>query len=170
MATASSNVQVKFTLRGEDQASATINKVGRSMDQFGERGDQAADRAGKLSTALSSLGDFAGRSEGQFRRASEAAGAFDDVLTVMPGPIGIAVGAIAGLTTVLVLQAKKAREDAAALRQAFGALAATDRARQTALAHAGARRCPRCGVAFRGRSSVCPGCEFDPVEEAGNER
>ena len=120
MATASSNVQVKFTLRGEDQASATINKVGRSMDQFGERGDQAADRAGKLSTALSSLGDFAGRSEGQFRRASEAAGAFDDVLTVMPGPIGIAVGAIAGLTTVLVLQAKKAREDAAALRQAFG--------------------------------------------------
>ena len=120
MATAASNVQVKFTLRGEDKASATINKVGASMDDFGKHGDRAADRAGKLSTALSSLGDFAGRSEGQFRKASEAAGAFDDVLTVMPGPIGIAVGAIAGLTTVLVLQAKEARENAAALRQAFG--------------------------------------------------
>ena len=120
MATASSNVQVKFTLRGEDRASSVINNVGRSVDKFGDAGDQAADRAGKLSTALSSLGDFAGRSEGAFRQASEAAGAFDDVLTVLPGPIGIAAGAAAGLTTILVLQAKKAREDAAALRQAFG--------------------------------------------------
>ena len=32
MATAASNVQVKFTLRGEDKASATINKAGRASD------------------------------------------------------------------------------------------------------------------------------------------
>lgn len=37
MATASSNVQVKFTLKGEDRASAVINKAGRSADSASSR-------------------------------------------------------------------------------------------------------------------------------------
>lgn len=142
MATAVARQQNIIEIRGVDNASEALNKAAKSMaglqrqtdktgkagkktaDEFGKgfaaAGDEAAGRAGKLSTALSSLGDFAGHSEGKFRQASEAAGAFDDVLTLLPGPIGLAAAAAAGLTTVLVLQAKAAREDKAALDFAFG--------------------------------------------------
>jgi hypothetical protein len=142
MATAIARQQNIIEIRGVDNASEALNKAASSMaglqrqtektgkagkktaDEFGKgfaaAGDEAAGRAGKLSTALSSLGDFAGQSEGKFRQASEAAGAFDDVLTLLPGPIGLAAAAAAGLTTILVLQAKAAREDKAALDFAFG--------------------------------------------------
>jgi len=135
-------------IRGVDNASKEINKVAKSMaglqkqstktgkagkqaaDEFGkgfaDAGDAAATRAGRLSTTLSSLGDFAGKSEGSFRQASEAAGAFDDVLTLLPGPAGIAAAAVAGLTTVLVLQAREAAQTSTALKQAFGNDVAAD--------------------------------------------
>ena len=126
MAVAASNVGVTFTLRGQGNAAQHMRGVakasdglGSSIQRFGEVGDTAAARSGKLSTALSSLGDFAGRSEGRFRMASEAAGAFDDVLTILPGPIGIAAGAVAGLTAVLLLQEQAAKQDREAFAQAF---------------------------------------------------
>lgn len=56
------------------------------------------------------------------------------------------------------------------LRQAFAALAATDRARQAALMQGGGKRCLRCGVVFRGSGRVCPGCRFDPVEATRDDR
>ena len=86
-------VENKIVITGADNASDAINKARKSVlglerttkragasskkfgKDFAEAGDQAAGRAGKLSTALSSLGDFAGKSEGSFRQASEAAGA-----------------------------------------------------------------------------------------------
>lgn len=138
MAKAVARVEQKIIITGADNASDAIKKAQRSLGglqkqakktaavskdfgkDFAEAGDQVAGRAGKLSTALSSLGDFAGQSEGKFRQASEAAGAFDDVLTLLPGPIGLAGAAVAGLTTVLVLQQKAAAQAEAKLRQAFG--------------------------------------------------
>ena len=134
----SGRVEARFEIVGDDKSSkalkaaksnmADVRKEMRSTakasgdlgDSFADAGDQSAQKAGKLSTALSSLGDFAGHSEGQFRSASEAAGAFDDVLTVMPGPIGLAAGAVIGLTTVLYLNAKASREATEKLTQAFG--------------------------------------------------
>lgn len=131
-------VESRVRLSAEDRASKQIRKANRSLQQtsdrlndagrdsakmgeaFAESADKSAGQAGKLSTALSSLGDFAGSAEGQFRVAGEAAGAFDDVLTVLPGPAGIAVAAIAGITTVLILQAKATREAGAKIREAFG--------------------------------------------------
>ena len=138
MATASSNVQVKVEYKGTDNASKAskrategVKRFGRSAKQatkdaqgfgkaFEESGDRVSDTSGKASTALSSLGDFAGASEGAFRQASEAAGLLDDVMTVLPGPLGIAAGAIAGLTTVLVLNQQEAERSAAKIRQNFG--------------------------------------------------
>ncbi|MCB9739508.1 MAG: hypothetical protein H6747_09590 [Deltaproteobacteria bacterium] len=137
MTTAAARVETKIVIGADDQASKKIAKVQGELARanaklreaadsstdfgksFSKAGDEAAGRAGKLSTALSSLGDFAGRSEGAFRSASEAAGAFDDVLTLLPGPIGLAGAAAAGLTTVLVLQAQAAQQAEARLKQAF---------------------------------------------------
>jgi len=138
MAISAGRVEARFEIQGDDKSAKALKAVqgnlrgvrrelgkttGKADDfaaKFGDAGDEAAGKAGKLSTALSSLGDFAGKSEGAFRHASEAAGAFDDVLTVLPGPIGIAAGAIGGLATVLFLQARAARQAKTQIRQAFG--------------------------------------------------
>ena len=129
--------ETRIIIGADDQATRALSKVQKQLertnkqllkakgsskgfgDDFAEAGDKVAGRSGKLSTALSSLGDFAGNSEGAFRQAGEAAGAFDDVLTLLPGPIGLAAAAAAGLTTVLYLQAKAAAQADAKLRQAF---------------------------------------------------
>jgi hypothetical protein len=89
-------------------------------DAFAEAGGQAADGAGKLSGVLSSLGDFAGANEEAFSQASEAMGAFDDVVSFLPGPIGIAASALAGLTTVIYLQRQEAERNRVALEASFG--------------------------------------------------
>lgn len=64
MATASSNVQVKFTLRGEDRASSVINNVGRSADSasggFAALG-RAALGAGAALAAIAAAGGAAVR-------------------------------------------------------------------------------------------------------------
>jgi hypothetical protein len=138
VATATNNVQVKVQFNGVNnskkaarQATEGVRRFGKSAKDatkdarnfgkaFEESGDRISDTSGKASTALSSLGDFAGTSEGAFRSASEAAGLLDDIMTVLPGPIGIAAGAIAGLTTVLVLNRQEAARSAARIRQAFG--------------------------------------------------
>jgi hypothetical protein len=125
--------QVKTTivLAGKDRASKEINKATGSLKKMraesdmakqatidlGKAGDRTADTSGKLSTALSSLGDFAGSMEGDMRRASEAAGLLDDVMTVLPGPIGIAAGALTGLAAVLVLNRLESQRTRAAIAE-----------------------------------------------------
>jgi len=125
--------QVKTTivLEGKDRASKEINKATGSLKkmraesdmakqatiELAKAGDRTADTSGKLSTALSSLGDFAGSMEGDMRRASEAAGLLDDVMTVLPGPIGIAAGALSGLAAVLVLNRIESQRTRAAIAE-----------------------------------------------------
>jgi hypothetical protein len=122
--TAANNVQVSVKFSGVDGVSKSARSAQQSVERFGKSAAEAADKvgstSGRLSTTLSSLGDFAGRSEGAFRTASEAAGAFDDVLALLPGPAGIATAAVAGLTTVLVLQAREAEQTRQALLRAYG--------------------------------------------------
>lgn len=124
MTTAANNVQVSVKFSGVDGVSKSARSAQQSVERFGRSAAEAADKvgstSGRLSTTLSSLGDFAGRSEGAFRTASEAAGAFDDVLALLPGPAGIATAAVAGLTTVLVLQAREAEQTRQALLRAYG--------------------------------------------------
>ena len=138
MTISAGRVEARFTIEGDDRSAAALKSVSGNLkrvrkdlkktgddandfaDKFAKTGDDAAGKAGKLSTALSSLGDFAGKSEGAFRHASAAAGAFDDVLTVLPGPVGMAAAAVAGLSTVLFLQARASRQARTQLQQAFG--------------------------------------------------
>lgn len=135
----SGRVEAHFSIDGDDKSvraltgarrrlgkfQAELDGVGKSADrmahQFAEAGDQVATRAGRASTALSSLGDFAGNMEGEFRTASEAAGAIDDVLTLLPGPAGIAAAALAGVGTAAFFMAKQINQTNAAIDQAFGA-------------------------------------------------
>jgi len=51
------------------------------------------------------------------RRASEAAGLLDDVMTVLPGPIGLAAGALTGLASVLVLNRIESQRTRAAIAE-----------------------------------------------------
>ena len=97
--------------------SDTTHRARAALDEFGKAGDRTADTSGKLSTALSSLGDFAGSMEGDMRRASEAAGLLDDIMTVLPGPIGIAAGALTGLAAVLVLNQLESQRTRAAIAE-----------------------------------------------------
>jgi hypothetical protein len=136
--TASARVFTKLDLSASDNASSkikgvrnelrslnkqaaangdTTHRAREALDQFGKAGDRTADTSGKLSTALSSLGDFAGSMEGDMRRASEAAGLLDDVMTVLPGPIGIAAGALTGLAAVLVLNQLESQRTRAAIAE-----------------------------------------------------
>ena len=144
MALSQARLEAIFEVNATDNTAAVLNKTKKRLDDVGKRastisddakkfgdnfaeaGDQAAERAGKLSTALSSLGDFAGASEGKFRKASEAAGAFDDVLTLIPGPAGLAAGAIAGLTTILVLNRQETERNRQALEASFGGKVLSD--------------------------------------------
>jgi len=138
MALSQARLEAVFEISATDKSARVLDKANKRLDSLGKRagkvskqtaefgegfakaGDQVASRAGRLSTTLSSLGDFAGANERKFRQASEAAGAFDDVLMLLPGPIGIAAAAVAGLTTVLVLQSKEAERNKRALEASFG--------------------------------------------------
>ena len=55
--------------------------------------------------------------------------------------------------------------DDAQLRTSFGSLYRTLRRRERAMLRAGARRCPRCGVVFFGDTEICPGCQFDEIDD-----
>jgi hypothetical protein len=122
--TARANANVTLTIGANDEASKKIRAVKRELAeaehatrQLSRAGEQTADTSGRLSTALSSLGDFAGSMEGDMRRASEAAGLLDDVMTVLPGPIGLAAGALTGLASVLVLNRIESQRTRAAIAE-----------------------------------------------------
>lgn len=51
------------------------------------------------------------------------------------------------------------------LRKAFSSLYRTQRKRERAMLRAGAHRCPRCGVVFFGEDEICPGCQFDEIDD-----
>jgi len=51
------------------------------------------------------------------------------------------------------------------LREDFISLYRAQTERERAMLEAGARRCPRCGVVFFGDSEICPGCQFDEIDE-----
>ena len=51
------------------------------------------------------------------------------------------------------------------LRCSFEHLYRTQRRWEETLLSAGGKRCPRCGVVFYAAGSICPGCQFDGIEE-----
>ncbi len=51
------------------------------------------------------------------------------------------------------------------LRRSFEHLYLTHRQREETLLAAGGKRCLRCGVVFYASGSICPGCQFDEIEE-----
>ncbi len=51
------------------------------------------------------------------------------------------------------------------LRESFASLYRTQRQRERAMLRAGARHCPRCGVVYFGNDKICPGCQFDEIDD-----
>jgi predicted Zn-ribbon and HTH transcriptional regulator len=51
------------------------------------------------------------------------------------------------------------------LRRSFEHLYMTHRRWEETLLAAGGKRCPRCGVVFYAAGAICPGCQFDEIEE-----
>ncbi|MEA1871335.1 MAG: hypothetical protein U9N00_04005, partial [Candidatus Bipolaricaulota bacterium] len=51
------------------------------------------------------------------------------------------------------------------LRRSFEHLYTSQRRWEETLLAAGGKRCPRCGVVFYTAGSICPGCQFDEIEE-----
>ena len=51
------------------------------------------------------------------------------------------------------------------LRHSFEHLYVSHRRREESLLAAGGMRCPRCGVVFYASGEICPGCQFDKIEE-----
>jgi hypothetical protein len=51
------------------------------------------------------------------------------------------------------------------LRRSFEHLYMAHRRQEETLLAAGGKRCPRCGVVFYASGSICPGCQFDEIEE-----
>jgi predicted Zn-ribbon and HTH transcriptional regulator len=51
------------------------------------------------------------------------------------------------------------------LRHSFERLYVSHRRQEETLLAAGGKRCPRCGVVFYATGSICPGCQFDEIEE-----
>jgi predicted Zn-ribbon and HTH transcriptional regulator len=51
------------------------------------------------------------------------------------------------------------------LRRSFEHLYMAHRRQEETLLAAGGERCPRCGVVFYATGSICPGCQFDEIEE-----
>ena len=51
------------------------------------------------------------------------------------------------------------------LRRSFEHLYITQRRWEETLLAAGGKRCPQCGVVFYAAGEICPGCQFDKIED-----
>jgi len=51
------------------------------------------------------------------------------------------------------------------LRRSFEHLYITHRQWEETLLAAGGKRCPQCGVVFYAAGAICPGCQFDRIED-----
>ncbi|MCK4682214.1 DUF721 domain-containing protein [Candidatus Bipolaricaulota bacterium] len=51
------------------------------------------------------------------------------------------------------------------LRRSFEHLYITQRQWEETLLAAGGKRCPQCGVVFYAAGAICPGCQFDRIED-----
>lgn len=64
------------------------------------------------------------------------------------------------------LQALFSDVDDPTLAAAFRSLYQKQRNREASWQASDGHVCPRCGITYRGRSTVCPGCRFDAIEES----
>lgn len=127
MATALANVQLAIKIGATDSASDVIRKTQDSMkglkttaeetsalgDKFSEVGETAASGLGKVARLGRPLASFAGDASAEVRELGHGLHGLDLLLTLLPGPIGMTVGALAALAGGAFLLNKHFSEAAA---------------------------------------------------------
>ena len=121
MSIPAAKVETRITLVGEDRASKVVRDAHGAVREFGheaeslgpkfhEAGEQAAGAMSKVSRLGRPLSSFAGESSGEIRELSHGLHGFALITELLPGPLGMAAGAIAGLGVVAVLVGKHMEE------------------------------------------------------------
>lgn len=124
------NVSATITIKGQDQASAAINKASASAKALAANLDAAAKKGEKANASFShGLPGLQGKHDSFTRLSAAAAGAggamaesvhgialVDAAMRLLPGPIGAAVAVIGALAGATVLVSKHMSETSAKMR------------------------------------------------------
>ena len=109
---ATGTVRQIIEFKGQDDASAVADKVRKSVQGIAGAGDKAASatarinakglqeiqqKSGDVESALKGISDFAGDAKGQVSQLGDSFGAVEGIMRLLPGPIGLATTAVAGL-------------------------------------------------------------------------
>ncbi len=124
MAIPAMKVETRISLGVEDNASAGIKSAHSALKDFGheaegtgakfhEMGEQGAAGLSKVSRLGRPLAGFAGEAKGEVTELSHAMHGFAMVTELLPGPLGMAAGAVVGLAAGAYLLNKHLDETAA---------------------------------------------------------
>ena len=134
MASALAKVQLGISITAADNASDAIRKTQGSLgglqktaeetskagEKFSEVGESAASGLGKVARLGRPLASFAEGASGEVRELSHGLHGLDLLLTLLPGPIGLAVGAVGGLAAGMFLLNRHMEQSAAKMELLVG--------------------------------------------------
>lgn len=89
---------VKKSMRGlSDEAKRASDGTAGAAAGAGKAIDTVREKSGDVESALKGISDFAGGASDQVSKMGDSFGAVEAVMRLLPGPIGIAAAAVAGL-------------------------------------------------------------------------
>ena len=109
---ATGTVRQIIEFKGQDDTTAVANKVKKSVEGIADAADKTSkatskingkgleeiqQKSGDVESALKGISDFAGDAKGQVSQLGDSFGAVEGIMRLLPGPIGLATTAIAGL-------------------------------------------------------------------------
>ena len=109
---ATGTVRQIIEFKGQDDTTAVANKVKKSVEGIAVAADKTGkatskingkgleeiqQKSGDVESALKGISDFAGDAKGQVSQLGDSFGAVEGIMRLLPGPIGLATTAIAGL-------------------------------------------------------------------------
>ena len=109
---ATGTVRQIIEFKGQDDTTAVANKVKKSVEGIADAADKTGkatnkingkgleeiqQKSGDVESALKGISDFAGDAKGQVSQLGDSFGAVEGIMRLLPGPIGLATTAIAGL-------------------------------------------------------------------------
>jgi hypothetical protein len=125
----SANVTATLIIKGQDQASAQIDKSSKAAERLSNNLKHASDNAGKFNHGLpglegkhdsfNRLAGAVGGAGGALQEATHSVALLDAAMRLVPGPIGAAVSLLGATAAALVLVERHAMQAKLALAQAF---------------------------------------------------
>jgi hypothetical protein len=125
----SANVTATLIIKGQDQASAQIDKSSKAAERLSNNLKHASDSAGKFNHGLpglegkhdsfNRLAGAVGGAGGALQEATHSVALLDAAMRLVPGPIGAAVSLLGATAAALVLVERHAMQAKLALAQAF---------------------------------------------------